>query len=94
MNEFILKVSPAILLFRKPTITKHIYKVCKNFTLIRIDNQKVCVADDKQEEGSHFLKGVEYVDYTSPEDGGEVTSVTQDLLAKNFVKFDRLVNLQ
>ena len=73
---------------------KHIYKVCKNFTLMRIDNEKVCVADDKQEEkGSHFLVGVEYVDYTSPEQGEVITDITQDLLAKNFVVFDREVKM-
>lgn len=81
-------------IYYTPTITKHIYKVCKNFTLIRVDKQKVCIADDKQEEkGSHFAVGVEYVDYTSAEEGENVTFITQDLLAKHFLEFDRKVDM-
>ena len=61
---------------------------------MKVDNQKVCIADDNQEQkGSHFLVGVEYVDYLSPEDGEKATAITQNLLDKKFVKFDHEVRV-
>jgi hypothetical protein len=82
-------------IFRKPTIIKFIYKVCKNFTLKEVDKQKVIIADNTQEEkGSHFQIGVEYVDYSSPENGEEITDITRDLLEKKFLKLDREVNMR
>jgi len=55
----------------------------------------VIIADNTQEEkGSHFLVGVEYVDYSSPEKGEEITDITRDLLEKKFLKLDREVNMR
>jgi patatin-like phospholipase/acyl hydrolase len=81
--------------FNSIPLIKFIYKVCKNFTLKEIDKQKVIIADNTQEEkGSHFAIGVEYVDYSSPENGETITNITKDLVAQKFLKLDREVNMR